>query len=339
MITSSVPRSHGRRLIGPFLRILGLILGSTGLSSCSHQVSVPAAANDQPPHITINGYVIGGTGTVSQDNVSSTQSVQVSLGAELQFTVTAANPGGVQSLSYVFTHGTRTTAVGTSATPDTDGKVLDQLTILGTDGAGNPGNTPVILAETPATSTVPIPASMSVTATNFNGMTTSILVTYIPTWQAPQIVSFTATPDYINIGSLSKLSWQIHGCYAYCQVRVEGRDGLGFKDLVESHPNQSAFGSLDVHPTRSTHTLYTLTAENPQASTASPKTVTVQLAPAPPKPGQVFFFKMTRPGGVTPCFTMAIYAPDPSTAKQWAEGQNGGYSATSITETQYYAGC
>lgn len=336
MSPSYIPKTR----LGVVLRGPSLLFSFLFLYGCSHQVPVPAPQDDKAPQIAINGFVIGGTGTVSQDNVSSAQTVQVSLGAELQFTVTASNPGGVKSLGYVFSHGSTTTSVATSASPDVGGKVPDALTIAGTDGAGNPGNTPVIFALTPATSLVPIPATISVTASNFNGMTTSFVVIYAPTWQAPSIVSFKATPDYINIGSASKLSWQIHGCNAYCQVRVEGRDGNGFNDLVESHPNRSAFGTLDVHPTRSTQTRYTLTAENPQSSIATPKTVTVQLAPPTTPPvGHIFFFKMTRVGGVTPCFTLAIYAPDASTAKVWAELQNGGYEANAITETQYLAGC
>jgi hypothetical protein len=334
MVTSWIPRTRSSRRFCGLLLLLPLPLPS----ACPHQVPVPALNNDTPPKVTINGFLIHG-GTVSQDNVSSSQTVQVSLGAELQFTVTATNPGGVESLSYVFSHGIRSTSVSMSATLDANGQGPDGLTILGSDSAGHPGSIPVILAETPATSAVPLPASMTVTATNFNGMSTSFVVLYVPHWSAPQIVSFKPTPNYINIGSASRLSWQINGCSAYCEVRIEGRDGPTSNDLVESHPNRPASGILDVHPTRSTDTYYTLTATNPQSSAAIPWIAKVTLAPAPLILGQPFYFKMTRPGGATPCFTMAISAPDASTAKLWAEAQNGGYQASPILEPEYTAGC
>jgi hypothetical protein len=317
------------------------LVATAFVSGCANLVSVPPRDQDAPPIITVSNFVVGGSGTVSHEIVTSGQPVSVSLGSVVMISVSAKNAGGVKRLDLSFTQGQKSVSVGASAAPDFSGKVPDLLAILGSNGAGQPGSQPIELVQSPATSRFPVPASIQVSAENFNGQQTSFVVIYNPFWRAPQIKSFVVNPNYINIGAESKLEWVIGDCAAYCSVRIEGRDGITFSDLVEAHANLGASGSLAVRPMRSTLTQYTLAASNPNNSNATPMTATVQLAPpSAPQQGMVFYFRMENSGStVTPCFTMAIYGPDQGTAKQWAESQNGGYQATEISESQYSAGC
>jgi hypothetical protein len=105
-----------------------------------------------------------------------------------------------------------------------------------------------------------------------------------------------------------------------------------------------ASGSINVKPVE-TITQYTLTAYSRTGSVS--KTLQVQLAPpGGGGGGQVFYFKMTTSGSgvlppVTPCFTVAVYAPDgkAQTAKAIAEQENGSYEATQIDASQFTTAC
>jgi hypothetical protein len=307
------------------------------------RVRVPNPDMDKAPHLRLHSVVVGGSGTVggltSREHVTG-EGMSVTLGTTVMFHAFAENRvGGVKELSLTLAFGQKTTTVTASNAPDELGTVSPSLDIVGTDGKGRPGNMPIQLSMTSATLPFPIPGSVRVSATNFNGMNTTFEVGFVPTWKVPQIHSFVAKPDYIYSGTPVELSWNITDCEDFCTVRIEGHDGLAYSNLVESHPNLSAKGTLTVRPTRSTLTQYTLTASNPDNFAAS-KTVRVQLAPPPANPNRPFWFRMENPNSwADPCFTVEMWAPDANTAKQEAERQNGSYRATEINETQYRAGC
>jgi len=72
----------------------------------------------------------------------------------------------------------------------------------------------------------------------------------------------------------------------------------------------------------------------------APPTMVPPQNPNPTMPGQWFYFRMENANSsVTPCFTVAIKAPDEATAKALAEQQNGGYTATPIDDASYAHGC
>src|SRR5881409_848988 len=112
-----------------------------GVTCRDTTVAIPAAALDKPPVITINNFVVGGSGEVSQENVSTTTTVSVLVGTKLMISGYASNPsGGIQKFSLTVSQGGQTLyAVQGSNTPDANNKVPDFLRILGSDGAGNPG--------------------------------------------------------------------------------------------------------------------------------------------------------------------------------------------------------
>ncbi len=152
--------------------------------------------------------------------------------------------------------------------------------------------------------------------------------------QLPTIQSFAAVPSEITQGESSTLVW-----------RTINDDWVNVTDdrynlIVQ---RGSTDGQTTVHPTQST--TYTLFAHSRNAGSgvgrsSQPVTVTVDTVPPPPPPPpppeQIFYFVMRNPDSVIkPCFTIAVPAPDEQTAKALAETQNGGYTATAITEQEY----
>jgi hypothetical protein len=336
-------RQQARLTVSKTFLFVGITLSTfliLGVTCRDTTVPIPAPALDKAPAITINNFVVGGSGVVERDkgNVSITTSVLVLVGTELMISGSANNPaGGVQRFSITVAQDGHTlyTVQGVN-TPDASGKVPDVLRILGSDGAGNPGSAvplKFIMSEKQATTTA--------TAVNFNGMTTTITITYLPQ-RPPQITSFTAAPNngYIPVGGSATLSWTIANCDPSCNVAIKAMDGLNYVDLLSDFPNRPANGSMTVSPTRSTMTRYTLSAQS-DFGIAAPVSKVVQLYAVPGSTaGQVYFFKMENvQSTVRPCFTMAIYAPDETTGQQWAEALNGGYTPTTITYADYVAGC
>jgi hypothetical protein len=151
----------------------------------------------------------------------------------------------------------------------------------------------------------------------------------------PNISSFTASPNngFINVGESATLSWQVSFCGSGCTVSLRGREGLG--NSVLNMPNVAASGSQTVTP--HFNTFYTLSATNSAGSASKEKEVKLHgTSPSWP----VFYFKMTNSSStVTPCFTIAIAAPDEATAKRIAEQTNGGYTATPISASQFATAC
>jgi hypothetical protein len=157
--------------------LLALLLIGTG---CSQGVTVPPAANDAPPVITVNAFVVqqpsGYSGDVepNKNNVTATTAVGVTQGAQVQFSGSAKNPGGVKTFGLTIVQGgTIRYQVTTSSTPDANGRVPDLLSIVGTNGAGASGSQPMVVV-------MSSPVVVTATATNFNAMTQTITVTYNP---------------------------------------------------------------------------------------------------------------------------------------------------------------
>jgi len=160
-----------------------------------------------------------------------------------------------------------------------------------------------------------------------------------PPAPTPRIATFKADPsDYFNAGGSTTLRWQIDTCQPTCEVTLTARHGFNYADIAFQKAGLGTTGSLPVTPVQQ-HTQYTLSAKS--AAGSDQKNVDVALYyPSPPcAQCGVHFFRMTRTSGVTPCFTLAIYGPDPVAAKALAEAQNGGYAAEAITEQEYYDGC
>jgi hypothetical protein len=158
----------------------------------------------------------------------------------------------------------------------------------------------------------------------------------------PIVSSFTASPDngYINVGESTTLQWNIADC-DNCAVSMEARDGLNYADLVQSFPSLHAQGMLKVTPSRSTMTRYTITAKNRVGSNSKSKVVQLYCRNNQCQAtGKLFFFKMKNSQStVSPCFTVALYAADESSAKKMVETSYGGYSAETISEQEYQNGC
>jgi len=149
-------------------------------AGCSHTVPVPPAGQDTAPNITWNAFVVqqpsGYSGDVEpgKANVGMTTAVNITEGAHVQFSGSAKNPGGVQQFQVTVQQGGETLYhVTTTSTPDTSGGVPDLLSIVGTNGAGGPGNQALVV-------TMSRPVIVAATATNFHAMSQTITVTYNP---------------------------------------------------------------------------------------------------------------------------------------------------------------
>lgn len=148
--------------------------------ACSQNVTIPPADQDTAPNITINAFVVqqpsGYSGDVEpgKANVGMTTSVNVTQGAQVQFSGSAKNPGGVQQFSVKVTQaGEVLYQVTTSGAPDAGGHVPDLLSLVGTNGAGSPGSQPMVV-------TLSSPVIVTATATNFHAMSQTIILTYNP---------------------------------------------------------------------------------------------------------------------------------------------------------------
>lgn len=159
------------RICGSFIMLISVV-------SCSHQAPIPPTGQDSPPTMTINAFVVqqpsGYSGDVDQANVSDSTSVGVTSGARIMMSGSAKNAGGVKSFTVSLRQANQTLfQVTATGVPDATGAVPDLLSILGTNGAGGPGNMPMVV-------TVEQPVQVIATATNFNGMTSSITINYLP---------------------------------------------------------------------------------------------------------------------------------------------------------------
>jgi hypothetical protein len=156
-------------------------------------------------------------------------------------------------------------------------------------------------------------------------------------------VTFKATPAdaYVNPGASVTFNWQIANCDTGCSVSLQGvtlgPDGLSFTQSILHVKSLPSSGSYKISP-KQQWSQYTLTATN--AGGSASQMIQVQVYEGSQQIGSIFYFKMSNPGSsVTPCFTVAIDAKDKASAKQIAENQNGGYTATSIDASQFDSAC
>lgn len=162
------------------MKRLTLSLMVLGCVACSQNVTIPPAGQDTAPNITMNAFVVqqpsGYSGDVEpgKANVGMTTSVNVTQGALVQFSGSAKNPGGVQQFSMSVTQAGETLyQVTTTSTPDASGHAPDLLSLVGTNGAGEPGSQPMVV-------TLSTPVIVTATATNFHAMSQTITITYNP---------------------------------------------------------------------------------------------------------------------------------------------------------------
>jgi hypothetical protein len=154
-----------------FFVLAALILTVPMGSGCSNQSVIPPVAQDRAPVVTLVSFPSGG-GDTNPQNISTSSFVSVSYGTRVMVMGAAHNPGGVRGMSLKVTqNGNILYSVQTSA--DAVGGQPDQLNILGSDGNGQAGGAvALIFTETGS------PATAELRATNFNGMTTSVVATY-----------------------------------------------------------------------------------------------------------------------------------------------------------------
>lgn len=154
----------------------------------------------------------------------------------------------------------------------------------------------------------------------------------------PKIVKFTASPDYIDVGKSSTLSWQVTDC-KNCKVTLEGRDGLNYSDfLVTLHVTTS--DSKDVAPNRSNPTRYSLIARGSNGS-VGPEYVYVYLhnpgTPTPTPSGSFYYFKCINATSLRPCYTVSFFDSNEDKAKERA--CEVGYASSKITDAETSTAC
>ncbi|MBI3804691.1 MAG: hypothetical protein HY282_13115 [Nitrospirae bacterium] len=159
------------------LALAGLILL---FAACAHNVTIPPAGNDAAPTILINAFIVqqpsGYSGDVEpgKENVGTTTSVGVTEGARVMFSGSAKNPGGVQQFSVTVKQADKVLSqVTATGAPDSSGNVPDQLSIVGSNGAGGPGSQSIEV-------TMSAPVIVTATAANFHAMSQTITITYNP---------------------------------------------------------------------------------------------------------------------------------------------------------------
>jgi hypothetical protein len=127
---------------------------------------------------------------------------------------------------------------------------------------------------------------------------------------APTITSFIASPNngYVNVGQPVILKWMVANCSSGCNVTLTGHDGINYQDLLSNNPHLPATGSSTVTPKRSTLTRYTLEASNSGGSVS--KDIIVQLYGGSPPGESIFYFKMSNPDGIIPCWSSPCRYPN-----------------------------
>jgi hypothetical protein len=314
-------------------------MAMTGLEGCQDDpvVVIPVPGSDQAPSIKIINFVPGAQGDVDKDNVSSDSTVYTSDPTKLMISAIATNlVGGVKSLSmkFICNTGNVCQSAQTSSTPDSNNKVTTVLRILGGNGSGGAGGQPFLF-----TIESGVWLNLDATATNFNGMTSTVHVLYRLKPTLPTIASFDVSPKFgnnglVSVGQPATLTWNA-SCSDNCHFGIQGHDA--FNNLVLNAPNQYSIGKLIVNP--SVDTRYTLTATNSVGSVSKDMSVVLSGGGTQPT-GMWFYFKMMCAAcTTTPCFTEAVWAPDSGTAAGIVSNQNGGYSATQIDASQFSTAC
>lgn len=148
------------------------------LAACAPgRVTPPAPIHDSPPTITIAYADITGLGPVPPTNpgytrYTATTEIDMPLKAtnhQIALWAVANNPGGVKYLR-LSVNTTDTTSLTVS--PDANGQVPPTIGIVGSNGAGAPGDQKITFVNTGANVVV-------ATATNFNNQSSHITITFV----------------------------------------------------------------------------------------------------------------------------------------------------------------
>lgn len=246
--------------------LLGLLAGCPTRVA---RVQVPTdPSRDTPPRITISAVPIvpdgpGAPGDLEpgKAEVSTTTSVEATRGSRVMLIANAVNPGGVQRFTLdIAQRGATILQASATETKDAAGTALNTLTLRAPDAA--PQGTLTVLVDDPVTVTA--------TATNFNGQSSSIIVTYVP---ADLTVTIVADPVAIGYQApaQSTLRWQV--LHAAPPVEITGN---------MMAPPVPAVGSLTVAPSDTTK--YWIRAKDRSFTRTASVTVGVQRPPPPPAP-------------------------------------------------------
>ncbi len=155
----------------------------------SQKVHIPAAAQDAKPIITVNALASGGSGQIQYPEASPAACAspcqnKVSLNTELVITIHAKNPGGVKNIGVTVTPPNGPSyGIERTAAPDANQCVYPSLSVLGHNGAGGIGGTPILFRMNQSTSK----ATVLVRATNFNGQSALYAVTYFVKASTPPV--------------------------------------------------------------------------------------------------------------------------------------------------------
>ncbi|NVB76862.1 MAG: hypothetical protein HOV81_00570 [Kofleriaceae bacterium] len=244
-----------------------------GCSSSVARVTVPTdPSGDAAPAITLTAVPLvpdgpGGAGEIEpgKGDISSTSSVNVTRGSRIMLVGNARNAGGVQSFAVeAQQRGAVVFKATASDTKDASGKALNTLNVRAPDA--NPSGTLEL--------TIDEPATVKAIATNFNGQTTTIDVTYVP---ADLTVVLTATPTEIGYqrAASSHLTWSVLYGVELSSITGNVVPGSNGRDVP-------ARGSSDMSP-KQTMT-FTVTATDRSGTKSQSVTVHAYSPPPPPDP-------------------------------------------------------
>lgn len=148
------------------------------LAACAPgRVTPPSPIHDSPPTVTVGYADITGLGPIPPTNPTytretTTTEIDMPLKAtnhQIALWATAHNPGGVKYLR-LSVNTTDTTSL--TVAPDANGQVPPTIGVVGSDGAGAPGDQKITFLNTGANVVV-------ATATNFNGGSSHITITFV----------------------------------------------------------------------------------------------------------------------------------------------------------------
>ena len=152
---------------------LAAALSLTALGCPPTAVQVPPTSQDAPPVITITNTSESGTGSLDSDSETTTTRVGGSQGTVVLILAKAVNPGGTRDFSMTIEQAdSPTISVDSPQTLTSGGLAPTTAYILGTDGAGHTGSQAISFTVNA------IPVTLTAKAVNFNGMSTTIQVTY-----------------------------------------------------------------------------------------------------------------------------------------------------------------
>jgi hypothetical protein len=249
-----------------YRRPISTILLTVFLSGCAARAVVPSDPRlDHAPLVDINATsVINGVHTdvePGKETVASNATVKVTRGGTVIFVSNASNPGGVKSITLTGSkNGSQIFQGSVVSTIDSSGKAETSLSVLNASSAPGAG----------MEATIDAPVTLIAVGTNFNGMSTSITVTYVPTDFAVAIAIEPATIGYGNPSSAT-LSWS--ALYGKPPYAISLNPGVGVSPVL-------SLGSTTVSPGATTNYLFTV-KDQTQSITRN-VLLTVIPAPLPP---------------------------------------------------------